>query len=720
MKGKNISQRRNKRGVLLWMAVAACLILAGCASFGSISLNKAVNKYDEAVLQSEQQVLLRNIIRMHDDQPLHLTEASSISATFTLSGTGGLTPSFTGSTPASDNYATSTFGTGLSLGSTISESPLITISPMHGKDYVERLLKPVDERFINMLLMQRSEPKLDKMLRLIGKNFYLMGPESTQEIFDKLEDLPPTDFEGRPLKNSQGEIVIHYDYPFLNTNTASSSLDLKKEWHKFKASQDDNEKELKALRDLKDKEEKLQAFKNDNEEELEDLKEREKELKALKANEEELKALKVKEDELEAFKKYIKEELKTLKDEEQKKNPKLAIVKNKNDFHNLIVNAKRDELIKDKSFTPKEADCILDTSDGCYMENKPQITQEGETIRKDISHYALFRKLVLHIQAMALTGRLQYSYLDFSVPVEGTLRHAKDLSTKDFKDIIDAFEKQYFLEKTEKEQEKEGFMLTDTSNRQIEDTFMAADDLKGKDMKNIFAALDRQYIWTKMHKVPEKDEIYTLTKHYPVTVLADFDFEKMKDKYKKELLDKIKEDIEFEQSLMFDEGLIVVLFRGDPVIHKDTPDYSSSWPIYGLFRLRNFRQVLQFLEESVEDGPGYAKEYYIAPSELTEEMLCKGTPQLGSLDNPALTLTINSDSEMTPPSSKYRLVDVDYNGKFWISSSRGQIGAPSQPISCDNPHPARWDGEVFSMLYEIFQFNRIDPAVSTPSISIAK
>ena len=51
MKGKELNQSRNKRGSILWMVMVACLTLTGCASFGPISLNKAVIKYDDTVLR---------------------------------------------------------------------------------------------------------------------------------------------------------------------------------------------------------------------------------------------------------------------------------------------------------------------------------------------------------------------------------------------------------------------------------------------------------------------------------------------------------------------------------------------------------------------------------------------------------------------------------------------------------------------------------------------
>jgi hypothetical protein len=90
MKAKQLNQRRNRCRSLLWMLMAACLALTGCASFGPVLLNNAVIKYDNNVLQTEEELLLLNIIRMHDDQPPHFTVASAVQATFTLSGTGSV------------------------------------------------------------------------------------------------------------------------------------------------------------------------------------------------------------------------------------------------------------------------------------------------------------------------------------------------------------------------------------------------------------------------------------------------------------------------------------------------------------------------------------------------------------------------------------------------------------------------------------------------------
>ena len=87
------------------------------------------------------------------------------------------------------------------------------------------------------------------------------------------------------------------------------------------------------------------------------------------------------------------------------------------------------------------------------------------------------------------------------------------------------------------------------------------------------------------------------------------------------------------------------------------------------------------------------------------------------LADPALTLTIASGT--TPP--RDRLVDVDYNQEtFWIPSLLDQADAHQQSDKWVNPYPPRWNGEIFSMLYEIFEFNRTDQIVTTPAITISK
>jgi hypothetical protein len=600
MKGKKLNRSRNKRGSLLWMVAAACLTLTGCARFGPILLNKAVIQYDASILQSEEQLLLLNIIRMHDDQPPHFTVASNILATFRLSHTGGLNPSISG-TSSSSIFG---YGSNLTLGKTVSDEPTITIAPLQGKDYAQRLLKSVDTQFVNTILLQRGGRILIPMLRLIGRDFLMIGPKDAKKAFES--------FPLKVIKNEgKKDKIIYYHYPNYS---------------------------------------------------LEDLQDRDK-----------------------------------------------------------------------GGFTEAEASCLTD--DMCFSANRPWRIQKDEKERIDINRYKLFRKIVLHIRAMALSGGLFVSLQCFDIPVDGTDRTAEDIKKVGIADTIGALEKQYHWEKTEEGHktkpgtEKEGFILTNKSNPDVEDTFIAADDLKGKgkDMKDIIAALEGQYHWNwkKKSKPGEKKEAFKLTKRYPVTALTDFDLEKMAQNDKKKLLQTIQKDFELDDAAKFEEGMIIVLFRGYQDGWDDRKDYR--WPIYGYFSLRNFRQVLQFLSENLEYKIGYEREYDVAPSGFTSKLLDeidkKEKLPDRCLDNPSLTLTITS--KKTP--SRDRFVDVDYNGElFWISSPSDQTDAslqPTKPVPVtpwEERHPERWDKEVFSMLYEVFQFNRIEPPVSPPLISITK
>ena len=206
MKGKELNEIRNKRGPLLCIVLSAFLILTGCASFGSISLNKAVIKYDNTVLQSEQEILLLNIIRMHYDQPPHFTAASSIAATFTLSYAGGSNSSFTNNTKPANSPAY-TSASGLTLGATVSENPTITITPMQGKDFAQRLLQPIDTKFVSTILLQQGGNKIDKMLRLISSSFYMVGPKDTKSLFERIsKDLKEKTTYGYPFTSLEDQL----------------------------------------------------------------------------------------------------------------------------------------------------------------------------------------------------------------------------------------------------------------------------------------------------------------------------------------------------------------------------------------------------------------------------------------------------------------------------------------------------------------------------------
>jgi hypothetical protein len=161
MERKKLDQRRVKLWILLLVVMATSIAFTGCLWRIQPQLDQVVNHYDSTIYDSEKKLLLLNIVRMHYDQSPHFTVASNINAAFNLSQTGGFTPTWAES--SSNTYA-------LSYSATLGTNPTITIAPMQGKEFAQRLLKPIDPEVVNMLLQQGAD-KIDMWLRLLGKNF---------------------------------------------------------------------------------------------------------------------------------------------------------------------------------------------------------------------------------------------------------------------------------------------------------------------------------------------------------------------------------------------------------------------------------------------------------------------------------------------------------------------------------------------------------------------
>jgi hypothetical protein len=138
-------------------AVAAALLpmgAGGCAS--AIALDHAVMAYDSTTAQSVSKQLLLNIARARHNQPMHFTAISNIAATYKFSVSGGIGPAATGDR---GGLIVPFAGAGLE------ENPTISISPMQGEEFTQRLLTPFEERKLTLLLRQGYD--IDALLRLM-------------------------------------------------------------------------------------------------------------------------------------------------------------------------------------------------------------------------------------------------------------------------------------------------------------------------------------------------------------------------------------------------------------------------------------------------------------------------------------------------------------------------------------------------------------------------
>ena len=109
--------------------LALALVLSGC--LGPVSLHEAVLGYDDTVSRLGREMLLVNIGRLRHGLPVHFTLATSIAATFEYQANAAILG------PFSD--------VGLSVGVSAAENPTVTIVPIQGKQFTERVLTPLED-----------------------------------------------------------------------------------------------------------------------------------------------------------------------------------------------------------------------------------------------------------------------------------------------------------------------------------------------------------------------------------------------------------------------------------------------------------------------------------------------------------------------------------------------------------------------------------------------
>ncbi|WP_260839252.1 hypothetical protein [Methylomonas koyamae] len=163
------------------VVVANLTWMQGCVS--PSALDHAVIAYDQSTSEILSELLLLNIARAHQHQPLHFTGVSNIAATFNFQFNAGATPAVTGPT---GSLITPIFG------GTVSENPTISIVPMEGEEFTKRLLTPFQESKLTMLLRQGAD--VDLILRLLAGELRIENDHQ-----DKVYNNKPSDKDGYKL-----------------------------------------------------------------------------------------------------------------------------------------------------------------------------------------------------------------------------------------------------------------------------------------------------------------------------------------------------------------------------------------------------------------------------------------------------------------------------------------------------------------------------------------
>ena len=149
----------------------------GCAS--TIALDRAVVAYDTTTAESVSKQLLLNIARARHNQPMHFTAISNIAATYKFTVNAGVGGALTGERG------------GLLIpliGGSAEENPTVSISPMQGEEFTQRLLTPFQEQKLTLLLRQGYD--VDSLLRLMGAEIRLQadGPGNVTTHYNRPSD----------------------------------------------------------------------------------------------------------------------------------------------------------------------------------------------------------------------------------------------------------------------------------------------------------------------------------------------------------------------------------------------------------------------------------------------------------------------------------------------------------------------------------------------------
>ncbi|MDH3769631.1 MAG: hypothetical protein OET79_01410 [Nitrospirota bacterium] len=167
---------------LLPILLSLSFLVLGCIS--PKALEHVVVAYDYSATKSLVEQLLINIARSHHHQPVHFTAISNIAATFDYRFTAGATPPLGGLDGG--------FSLAPIFGGTVAENPTFSINPIEGEDFTQRLLTPLREAKMTLLLRQGVD--IDLLLRLMASEIRMTTNGLETPYYNR-----PSDMTGYPI-----------------------------------------------------------------------------------------------------------------------------------------------------------------------------------------------------------------------------------------------------------------------------------------------------------------------------------------------------------------------------------------------------------------------------------------------------------------------------------------------------------------------------------------
>src|SRR5215475_8626485 len=171
------------RATLVLLAGVVTVALSGC--LGPPVLERQVLGYDEVTRTLDEKLLLLNIARVSNQEPVHFTSTSSIAATFNWTTTLGASGEITEAKRS--NFLN------LNIGASVSENPTFSISPISGKEFTERVATPFPDTIFEFLVFQGG--KINQAVRLMGAGIEVQKPDGRFVRFIENDPRRPNGYE---------------------------------------------------------------------------------------------------------------------------------------------------------------------------------------------------------------------------------------------------------------------------------------------------------------------------------------------------------------------------------------------------------------------------------------------------------------------------------------------------------------------------------------------
>lgn len=145
---------KRARTAILVSTLAA--LLAGCGGVGARRIRAERFDYNEAVVQTWNEQMLLNLVRLRYRDTPYFLEVTSVSTQYEVAGTVGAGATLDVAGGSGNEYT-------LGANAGYVERPTVTYAPLAGEDFVQRLLSPIPME--SLLLLTASGWRADRVLR---------------------------------------------------------------------------------------------------------------------------------------------------------------------------------------------------------------------------------------------------------------------------------------------------------------------------------------------------------------------------------------------------------------------------------------------------------------------------------------------------------------------------------------------------------------------------